>query len=88
MIYALQNLLTLLSTILLAVILYGLWQTARMLQQVQPQTCNSPRLCTQPVHWVPTRRVAILTRRLQSKGYLVLNLGSTNGATVLMIREA
>jgi len=85
----LPNLLMFLSTILSVIVLYVAWQTMRTVQhQSQPQACNSPRLCAEPVHWVPTKYAGALTRKLQSRGFLVLNAGSTNGATVLVIREA
>ena len=42
---------------------------------------------SQPVHWVPTKQAGRLQRVLREYGFFVLNLGSANGVTALMICE-
>ena len=41
----------------------------------------------QLLHWVPTAQAGRLHRHLVMKGFLVMNLGSTNGMTLLAIYE-
>ena len=41
----------------------------------------------QPLHWIPTSQAGRLHRHLMTKGFLVMNLGSTNGMTLLAIYE-
>jgi len=41
----------------------------------------------QSLHWVPTAQAGRLHRILKEKGFYVLNLGATNGVTVLAIYE-
>jgi hypothetical protein len=40
------------------------------------------------LHWVPTKQAGRLQRILREQGFFVLNAGSTNGVTALMICEA
>ena len=55
--------------------------------QVQPPAIvhNLPR--SEPLHWVPTKQAGRLQRVLRERGFYVLNVGSTNGITALMICE-
>ena len=41
----------------------------------------------QSLHWIPTSQAGRLHRHLMTKGFLVMNLGSTNGMTLLAIYE-
>ena len=64
----------------------------RALGLLRPQeqvACDPPRdpPQSQPVHWVPTKQAGRLQRVLRERGFFVLNIGSTNGVTALMICE-
>ena len=51
--------------------------------------CGPPRdpPVWEPLHWVPTRRVGQVSRAMVERGFLVLNVGSTDGMMLLAIRE-
>ena len=38
---------------------------------------------TRPLHWIPTKRVTCIRKVLEQRGFLVLNLGSINGMTLV-----
>jgi len=79
----------------LAILALGLWLGSvvalllvRRFVAEQPrcgQMRNLPR--SEPVHWVPTKQAGRLQRILRERGFYVLNVGSTNGVTALMICE-
>ena len=79
----------------LALLGLGLWLGSvvalllvrRFTVQAQPPAMghNSPR--SEPLHWVPTKQAGRLQRVLRERGFYVLNVGSTNGITALMICE-
>ena len=80
----------------LACLAFGLWlgsivvlmfvrRFAADAPQVQVVRHNPAR--SEPVHWVPTKQAARLQRTLVERGFYVLNVGSTNGVTALMICE-
>jgi len=41
----------------------------------------------QSLHWIPTAQAGRLHRILKEKGFYVLNMGATNGVTLLAICE-
>jgi len=61
--------------------------TLRALGTRWPWEMVTVRAEQQPLHWVPTSQAGRLHRHLVMKGFLVMNLGSTNGMTLLAIYE-
>jgi len=69
-----------------ALLSFGLWigllATLALLRQpnVQPQPVHRH---TRPLHWIPTKQVTHVRQALEQRGFLVLNLGSVNGMTLV-----
>jgi hypothetical protein len=76
----------------LALLSIGLWIGAITVLIVlkfgtQPRVQVARANCVQPIHWVPTKQAGGLLLRLRSKGFIVLNVGSVNGMTLLAVYE-
>jgi len=80
----------------LACLAFGLWLGSiivllfvRRFAADAPQVQVTKRAPSQSesVHWVPTKQAGRLQRVLRERGFYVLNVGSTNGVTALMICE-
>ena len=71
----------------LAFLGFGLWFGSIMAlllvrQNMQPRSLPVRRYAI-PLHWIPTKQVTCVRKALEERGFLVLNLGSINGMTLV-----